>query len=133
MSNVHWSLVWALIIFTLVFAEGLALGTGHPEYTFSWTVALVRHDPIGRFVFWALWGFLTAHFGFSPTWLGVAFNWRAVVGISLGLAIAIYETAKIVRAARVKSPAAAAVTALRTQQTLRLAQTRATLLKFKFT
>jgi hypothetical protein len=84
-------------------------------------------------VFWALWGFLTAHFGFSPTWLGVAFNWRAVVGIALGVAIAIYETAKIVRAARVKSPSAAAVPALLTQQTLRLAQTRATLLKFKFT
>ncbi len=131
MNTIHWPMIWALVIIVLLTLEGIALGTGHPEYTLSYTIAIVRHDPVGRFVFWSVWGFMTAHFGFSPTWLGVAFNWRAIIGIAIGLAIATFETVKIVRAARAKTPTASAAAALLAHQTITLAQTRDTLLKFK--
>ena len=97
MTNLHWPMLWALLIIVLLFFEGLALGTGHPEYTLSYTASLVRQDPVGRFVFWILWGFMTAHFAFSPKWLGVAFNWRAIIGIVMGIAVAVFETIKAAR------------------------------------
>jgi hypothetical protein len=90
MQNIHWPLLWAFLFFILVVVEGIALGSGHSEYTLSYTVRLVRFDPIGRFIFLPLWCWLTVHFLIAPKWVGTRFDWRNLVGLLLGLMLAIF-------------------------------------------
>ncbi len=94
MSTIHWPFAWALLFFAIVAVECFALGTGHAEYTLSYTVRLVRFDPIGRFVVLILWSWLTVHFVIAPKWVGTHPEWRNLLAVAIGLSIAIWETVK---------------------------------------
>lgn len=93
-ETIHWPLVWALVIVLLVAIECVALGTGHSEYTFSYTVRLVRFDPVGRFVVLPLWCWLSVHFVIAPRWVGTHPEWRNWLGLAIGVALAVWETWK---------------------------------------
>jgi hypothetical protein len=94
MTTIHWPFLWALLFFAIVAVECLALGSGHSEYTLSYTVRLIRFDPIGRFIVVPLMCWLLVHFVIAPRWVGTAFDWRNALGLGLGLLVAILETIK---------------------------------------
>lgn len=92
MSREHWPLVWALVGMIILLLEGVALGRGESAYTLSYAMRLVRFDPIGRFVLWPLWVWLTVHFMLAPRWLGTRPDWRSVIAVTVGLLLAAGET-----------------------------------------
>lgn len=87
-----WSVLWMLVFMGVALIEGIALGTGHSEYTLSYSVRALRFDPVGRFVFLPLWWWLTVHFVLAPKWIGVRPEWRGYLGLSLGVVHAVAET-----------------------------------------
>ena len=81
---------WYLLLIAAAFAEGRGL-SGH-GVTMSSVIIDLRNDPLGRWVFWAMAGFLVAHWAFAPRWLGSRPDWRSLVGVALGLSVAAFDT-----------------------------------------
>ena len=81
---------WWLWLMLGAVAEVWAL-SGH-GVTLSSVMVGVRNDPIGRWVFWAMLGFLVAHWGQAPRWLGSRTDWRSILGVALGIAVAAFDT-----------------------------------------
>jgi hypothetical protein len=94
MSRVSFPLLWALVGLLIVALECYTLGLGKSAATLSATMRMIRFDPVGRWILLPLWSWLTMHWIVNPRWLGVTPGWRDAVGLSIGLAIALWETLK---------------------------------------
>lgn len=92
----NWPLVWTLVAFAFVLLEGIALGEPQAGDSFSECFAIVRWDPIGRFVALPLACWLAWHLVIRPRTTPL-FTWRDAVALAFGLAWAVLESYRVAR------------------------------------
>lgn len=92
MNATVWAIIWGAVVCLILLAEGVSLGTGHAEYTFSHFVRTIRFNEFGRYLFLPLWCWLTLHFVIAPRWAGThPTGWRDALAILAGLLWAYWE------------------------------------------
>jgi hypothetical protein len=82
------ALIWALLFAVILLLEGYTLGT-HGGETLSAVVRAQLQHPIGRFVFYPLWAWLTWHWFLAPSRQP---TWRDLIACTIGAAAALFVT-----------------------------------------
>ena len=78
-----WLMLGAVAEMAALFGHGVTLSS---------VMIGIRNDVFGRWVFWPMFGFLVAHWGQAPRWLGSRPDWRSILGVALGLTVAAFDT-----------------------------------------
>lgn len=82
--------IWLLLALAVAMFEGYALGAGRVEWTLTYTIRMLRFDPIARFMVLPLGTWLVWHWLLRPARIAV-FTGFDVLAFIIGIGWAIYE------------------------------------------
>lgn len=85
-------ILWLVVLVATVLLEGYALGSRNGA-TLSQLVREQLQHPVGRYVFYPLWCWLTWHWFLSPS---AAVTWRDAIAIAAGACLAWLARGRVV-------------------------------------